>query len=122
MPQVFYFCYKPNLMQLFIIDWTKEESTPLLEYCKATAHKVVGTELKDGGEAYRKVAGCHPDAIVVNYAKKPYHGRVTALEIRKRKATSLIPIYFIDGEEEENELAENIGICLSSDELKDLLE
>ena len=109
-------------MQLFIIDWSKDKSTPLLECCRNSTHKIVGMELKDGGEAYRKVAACNPDAIVVNYAAKPSHGRITAQEIRKRKATAQIPIYFIDGEEEDNEKVEHMGICLSSEELKDLLD
>ena len=109
-------------MQLFIIDWSKDSSTPLVEYCKRTPHKIVGTEMADGAEAYRKTGKCRPDAIVVNYAVKPSHGRITAQEIRRRKATAEVPIYFIDGEEDENEKVEHIGICLSSDELKDLLE
>lgn len=107
-------------MKLFIIDWTKEQSTPLIDYCKKAAN-VVGTELKDGAEAYRKTAMLKPDAIVINYAEKPSHGRQTADSIHKRKLTSQIPIYFIDGAEDENEKAEHIGICLSQEELRDLL-
>lgn len=108
-------------MKLFIIDWTKDQTTPLIEYCKKAAN-VVGTELKDGGDAYKKTATLKPDAIVINYAEKPSHGRMTADSIRKRKITSQTPIYFIDGEEDENEKAENLGICLSQEELRDLLE
>lgn len=109
-------------MQIFIIDWSKDNSTPLLEYCKSTAHKIAGFELCDGGEAYRKVAACKPDAIIVNYSVKQLHGRTTIQEIRNRKATAGIPVYFIDGEEDENERVEHMGICLSTEELKDLLE
>jgi len=109
-------------MQLFIIDWSKETSTPLLEFCKRTSHKVAGVEMADGAEAYRKTGLCKPDAILINYAVKPSHGRITAQEIRRRKSTSEIPIYFIDGEEDENEKVEHIGICLSGEELRDLLE
>lgn len=109
-------------MQLFIIDWSKEKLTPLIELCKNTTHKIVGIELCDGGEAYRKTAAIKPDAILINYAVKPSHGRSTAQEIRRRKSTANIPIYFIDGEEDENERVEHIGICLSTEELKDLLE
>lgn len=108
-------------MKLFIIDWSKEQTTPLIDYCKKNA-TVVGTELTDGAEAYRKMATLKPDAVVVNYANKPLHGRQTADSIHKRKATSQIPIYFIDGAEDENEKAEHIGICLSQEELQELLE
>jgi len=109
-------------MHLFVIDWSKDNSTPLLEYCRNTSHKIVGAEMSDGAEAYRKTVQCKPDAILVNYAVKPSHGRVTAQEIRRRKSTAEIPIYFIDGEEDENEKVEHIGICLSSEELKELLD
>jgi len=108
-------------MKLFIIDWSKEQTTPLIDYCKKKA-SVVGTELADGAEAFRKTGTLKPDAIVVNYANKPSHGRMTADSIRKRKLTAQIPIYFIDGAEDENEKVENIGICLSQEELQDLLE
>lgn len=107
-------------MKLFIIDWSKEPTTPLIDYCKKNAN-VVGTELADGAEAYRKTGTLKPDAIVVNYASKPLHGRQTADSIHKRKTTAQIPIYFIDGAEDENEKVEHIGICLSQEELQDLL-
>lgn len=109
-------------MKFFIIDWSCEKTTPLMELCRANGHRVTGCELIDGGEAYRKTAGCTADAIVVNYAVKPSHGRTTAEQIHKRKSTSEIPIYFIGGSEEDNELAEHYGLCLSEQEFRELLE
>lgn len=109
-------------MNLFIIDWSKNDSTPLIEYCSKTTHKVVGYELTDGFEAYKKTAKVKPDAIVINYAVKPSHGRQTAEQIHKRRLTSQIPIYFINGDEDDNELAEHMGICFSGEEFKELLE
>ena len=109
-------------MKLFIIDWSKEATTPLIEYCRKTSHKIVGIQMADGGIAYKDTALCKPDAVVINYAVKPSHGRETAQQIRKRKSTSAIPIYFINGDEDDNEKAENIGICLSEEEFKDLLD
>lgn len=109
-------------MKLFIIDWSKKSTTPLIEYCKTTPHKIVGTELTDGGTAYKNTALKTPDAIVINYAVKPSHGRITAQQIHKRKSTAGIPIYFINGDEEDNEKASTIGICLSEEEFKDLLK
>ena len=41
-------------MKLFIIDWSKEPTTPLIDYCCGTPHKIVGRELADGGDAYKK--------------------------------------------------------------------
>lgn len=109
-------------MKLFIIDWCAEGTSALLEHCSASAHTVIGYELQDGGEAYKKTGLNKPDAIIINYAAKPLHGRTTAESIRKRKATAAVPIYFIDGEEEDNEKVANLGLCLSREELADLLE
>ncbi|AWH85283.1 hypothetical protein HYN59_09205 [Flavobacterium album] len=109
-------------MKLFIIDWSREATTPLLDYCKSTPHTIAGHELVDGAEAYRKTALCKPDAIIVNYATKPSHGRLTAGHIFKRKITSGIPIYFIGGAEDDNEKVEHMGICLSEEELHELLD
>ncbi|MGV3458893.1 MAG: hypothetical protein ACO1N9_00415 [Flavobacterium sp.] len=109
-------------MQLFIIDWSKDATTPLLDYCRKTGHKVVGSELVDGGEAYRKTGKCRADAIVVNYAVKPSNGRKTAQEIRTRKATAETPIYFIGGSEDDNEMVAHLGICLSDEEFRDMFD
>jgi len=108
-------------MKLFIIDWYAEGASALLAHCTASEHNVIGYELNDGGKAYSKTALDKPDAIIINYAAKPLHGRLTAESIRKRKGTSTIPIYFIDGDEEDNEKAANLGLCLSMGELNDLL-
>lgn len=109
-------------MKLFVIDWCPDAaSSALLTLCKETGHTVCGYELKDGNEAYRKTGTGKPDAILINYAAKPLHGRTTADAIRKRKTTSEIPLYFIDGEEDDNERVAHMGICLSSEELTDLL-
>jgi DNA-binding response OmpR family regulator len=108
-------------MKLFIIDWCADDASAMLAHCTASAHKIIGYELRDGGEAYRKTGLDKPDAIIINYATKPLHGRVTAESIRKRKATALIPVYFIDGDEEDNEKVANLGLCLSMEELNDFL-
>lgn len=108
-------------MKLFVIDWTKDDSSPLLEFCRLKGHTITGYELHDGAEAYRKVADRKPDAIIINYAVKPSHGHQAAEAIHGRKSTASVPIYFIDGNEEENEKVEHLGICLSMEELEAVL-
>ncbi|MFP9099272.1 hypothetical protein ACLI09_09475 [Flavobacterium sp. RHBU_24] len=108
-------------MKLFIIDWCADGASALLTHCTESAHIVIGHELHDGAEAYKKTGTDKPDAIIINYAAQPLHGRVTAESIRKRKTTAQIPIYFIDGDEEDNEKAANLGLCLSMEELNDFL-
>lgn len=109
-------------MKLFVIDWCNDAgSSTLLTTCKTSPHTVIGFEIKDGAEAYRKTGVLKPDAIIINYASKPLHGRTTADSIHKRKLTTNIPLYFIDGDEEDNERVSHFGVCLSSEELSDLL-
>lgn len=109
-------------MKIFVIDWCADAgASAIITACKTPPHNVVGYELADGAEAYRKTGTLKPDAVVINYAAKPSHGRMAADSIRKRKATAEIPLYFIDGEEEDNERVAHLGICLSSEELVDLL-
>jgi response regulator RpfG family c-di-GMP phosphodiesterase len=109
-------------MKLLVIDWCADSATStLLASCKTPQHTIVGFELKDGAEAYRKTGVLKPDAIIINYAAKPSHGRMTADSIHKRKLTSEIPIYFINGEEDDNERVSHLGVCLSSEELEDML-
>jgi hypothetical protein len=74
-------------------------------------------EKKDGGAAYQ-LAGEHlPAAIFINYKDKPSHGRQTAFSIRERKKTAHIPIYFVDGNESDNEKVKDIGTCISSNDI-----
>jgi len=65
--------------------------------------------------------GTHqPDIIVVNYKDKPSHRRITAQKIKERKMTSKIPVYFIDGM--ENEEIREIGTTITTEELKELVK
>lgn len=109
-------------MKLFVIDWCVEaNSSALINLCNTSQHTIVGIEIKDGAEAYRKTGVLKPDAIIINYGSKPLHGRTTADSIKKRKLTADIPLYFIDGDEEDNERVSHLGVCLSSEELADML-
>lgn len=74
-------------------------------------------EKKDGGQAYKITGEELPDMIFVNYKDKPSHGRQTANSIKERKKTSKIPIYFVDGNEIENEKVKHIGLCINSKEV-----
>lgn len=108
-------------MNLFIFDWTKEQTTPLIEYCKKNA-RVIGYELEGSDDrTLRKADDLQADAIVINYANKPSFGRMAAQNLHNTKQSTQTPIYFIDGTEYDNEMVGHIGLCLSSEELQDLL-
>jgi hypothetical protein len=67
-------------------------------------------EYKDGAEAYRKISHFMPDLILVNYAVKPSHGRLTIESVKKRKKTALPSLYILlMGPMPDNEKVKNIG-------------
>ena len=49
----------------------------------------------------RHLRGSHPDAIVIDLSRLPYHGREVARTIRAGKATRHLPIVFVDGDPEK---------------------
>jgi|GEM_PF-1397281 len=105
-------------MKIFVIDFSKNPS--LVEMCRQNGH-IVEYEHKDGAAAYKNTKVFMPDIIVVNYAEKPSHGRLTAQKIHQRKMTSPIPIYFIDGQDSENEKIKDFGTPATKQELSALL-
>ncbi len=106
-------------MKVFVIDFSKESS--LLGICSQNGN-VVESEQMDGALAYRKSAEFMPDIIVVNYAAKPSHGRLTAKKIKERKRTSAIPVYFVDGDEKEKLKIAAIGKAISSQDFNKLMK
>ena len=74
-------------------------------------------EKKDGGRAYKLAGEELPDIIFIKYKDKPNHGRQTAISIKERKNTANIPIYFVDGNDIENEKVKRVGLCINSEEV-----
>jgi CheY-like chemotaxis protein len=97
-------------MKVMIIDFA--ETDHIAAFVPSDVEIVV--EKKDGNAAYKMVGEELPDVILINYQDKPSHGRQTAMAIKKRKASSKIPIYFIDGTAVENEQVKDIGLCIKS--------
>jgi DNA-binding NarL/FixJ family response regulator len=104
-------------MKIFVLDFSNTNTISEI----LTTRFQVFTEKKDGGNAYKQVAEIMPDIIAINYKDKPSHGRQTAEAIKKRKKTSQIPIYFIDGEENELKKIINIGLTTTSTEFENLI-
>jgi len=105
-------------MKIFIIDFSPRPELEAL--CRAAGH-TVQTERHDGARAYRDTKTFMPDVIVVNYADKPSHGRLTAQKIRQRKATAPIPIWFVDGTGADNAKIQPWGRALPRAELETLI-
>ncbi len=105
-------------MKVFVIDFSGDSA--LIDLCKRYGHEVA-FEQCDGAEAYRQTRSFMPDCIVVNYAHKPSHGRITAEKIHQRKSTAHIPIYFVGIGEEDYDKVRAIGVPLTLHQLEKLL-
>lgn len=104
-------------MKIFVIDFS---DTNFIANSLKKGHKVF-VEKHDGGNAYKQVGEIMPEKIFINYHDKPGHGRETAKAIRKRKKTSGIPIYFVDGNEKDNNKVKLIGKTIKINEIENSL-
>jgi len=101
-------------MKIFVIDFSSNDS--LIKLCTQN-HTIVEFEKNNGALAYSKSRAFMPDIIVVNYAHKPSHGRITATKINERKMTAKIPIYFVDGIKTENEKITHFATPITKEQL-----
>lgn len=104
-------------MKIFVIDFSDTDHIS----DRFDKRFQIFTEKKDGEIAYKQVGEIMPDKIFINYYDKPSHGRQTAQAIAKRKKTSNIPIYFVDGNKNDNEKIKHIGQPIKFDEIEILL-
>jgi len=104
-------------MKIFVIDFSG--SNYLAEYFDKN-HDVFVENL-DGGTAYKQIGQIMPDKIFINYKDKPSHGRQTGVAIKRRKKTSSIPIYFVDGNKEENEKIKSIGRVIETKDIENCI-
>lgn len=100
-------------MKIYIIDFSGTNTIKEI----ISNDVEIFTEMKDGGNAYKEIGEIMPDIILINYKHKPKHGIKTAQAIKQRKKTAYIPIYFIDGEQEEIAKIEKLGQPISKEQI-----
>lgn len=105
-------------MKIFILDFSKNKT--FLNYFKNQKLTII-IENNDGGKAYKTIADEMPTLIFVNFNHKPSHCLQTINAIKNRKLTSQIPVYFVDGLEENFEKASKFGTLISSNTINELL-
>lgn len=106
------------VMKIIVIDFGKTDH--LIDSFPKGINLLI--EKEDGGRAYKLAGDILPAAIFINYKDKPIHGRLTAYSIRERKKTAHIPIYFVDGNESDNEKVKHIGACITKNEISKYLK
>lgn len=105
-------------MKIFILDFSKNNT--FLNYFKNNNATII-IENIDGGKAYKTVAEVMPDFIFVNFNYKPSHCLQTINAIKNRKLTCKIPVYFVDGLEENFEKANKLGTIINTNTIKEIL-
>ncbi|HNM35389.1 MAG TPA: hypothetical protein PKI98_10915, partial [Chitinophagaceae bacterium] len=102
-------------MKIFIVDFSPNNNF-LLHFQKEGLHYTI--EKNDGGNAYKTVATELPEKIFVNFASKPSHCIQTIKAILNRKTTSKIEIFFVDGDEKNNEKVKELGTSITYHQIK----
>lgn len=86
--------------RVFLIQWDTASAAVRAAQLRAAGWEVE-TESEDGGRAYAGVRVNLPDVVVVDLARKPSHGRITAAALRGAKQFRELAIIFVDGEGEQ---------------------
>src|SRR5437016_1414936 len=83
-----------------LFHWRAEEAKPLIAEMEAAGYKVEYAGDKANGN-FRSIREAPPHALVIDLTRLPSHGRYVANALRLQKATSSVPIVFVDGEPEK---------------------
>jgi len=84
---------------IFLIHWKATEAHSYAAELRSSGWEVE-VESEDGEKAYRRIKANPPDAVVICLSWLASHGRDVARSLRDVKATSEVPIAFVDGGEE----------------------
>ncbi len=82
--------------KIILINWNEQEAEDHAETLQSWGWEVE-VEAENGARACRTIKAQPPKAIVIYLTRLPSHGRETAHYLRSQKATSHLPIIFVDG-------------------------
>lgn len=91
-----------------LIHWNEDEGLERRKQLEAFGFEAV-FDFGDGiSFTMRQLRGNHPDAVVIDLSRLPYHGREVARTIRGAKATRHLPLVFVDGDPEKVKLTRSL--------------
>lgn len=90
-------CPETGKRSVFLFHWHEAEMVARLERLAELGYDVDG-EGKDGARGGKRVQADPPDAIVIDLARLPSHGRAMAWYLRERKRTRGVPLVIVKGE------------------------
>ena len=87
------------MARILLIHWTAGEAAERASRIERAGHDVACHSDQEAGGAYlRELRSDPPDAVVIDLARLPSHGRAVATFLRQQKATRHVPIVFVEGD------------------------
>jgi CheY-like chemotaxis protein len=87
-------------MKIQLVHWDAADRRDKARKLKSAGYRVV-TDLPAGGGALRKLSESRLAAVVIDLGRAPSQGRDVALAIRSYKASSHLPLVFVEGDPEK---------------------
>jgi CheY-like chemotaxis protein len=90
------------MSRVTLVHWHEGEGQQRRARLEAAGHEVALFWRHDaGGELTRALAAAPPDALVVDLARLPSHGRAVATWLRERQRLRRVPLVFVPGDAEK---------------------
>lgn len=84
-----------------LIHWNAAEAGQRAERLRRAGYDVTPFSAVDGPAVLRSLRSDPPEAVVIDLARLPSHGRAVGVALRQHKATRDVPLVFIEGDPEK---------------------
>jgi CheY-like chemotaxis protein len=89
------------MTRVVVIHWKETEGAVCVERLKSAGLDARCLTPRGGAADLRKLGEPRPDVLVIDLTRSPVQGRAVAIELRRRKATRLVPLVFAGGAPEK---------------------
>jgi hypothetical protein len=93
--------YALGMSRVVVIHWQETEGAARVESLKAAGYDACFLTPRRGIADLRTLRERPPDALVIDLTRSPSQGRAIAIELRRQKATRLVPLVFAGGAPEK---------------------
>jgi CheY-like chemotaxis protein len=89
------------MTRVVVIHWKETEGAVCAERLRSAGFDARCLTPRGGAADLRKLWEPPPDVLVIDLTRSPVQGRAVAIELRRRKATRLVPLVFAGGAPEK---------------------
>lgn len=90
------------MARILLIHWNESEAAERAQRLRAAGHRV-SVHWRQDGEGWSDVRLHPPEAVVLDLARLPSHGRATAMWLRQTKATRAVPLVVVEVDPQKTE-------------------